>query len=192
MKTLFIASEFEADFFTDGLSQVSEHIYEGDYRVVITGIGLVNTTITCTDFFTNHQPTQDDEYINAGIAGSVKNSLKIGQIIEPKCFKIYTPIEIPESSTIIFNTAYPTIDRGDLLLASAMAPVWGKEHIHNLKNMEAVAVDMEGYSFARVCAKHNLPFRVIKVISDHLIKRDHNKFIENSKSGLQKLRDSII
>lgn len=192
MKTLFIASEFEADFFTDGLTQVSEHIFEGDYRVVITGIGLVNTSISCTDFFTSHQPTQDDEYINAGIAGSVKNSLEIGQIIEPKCFKIYTPIEIPESSTIIFNTAYPTIDRGDLLLASAMAPVWGKEHIHSLKNMEAVAVDMEGYSFARVCAKHNLPFRVAKVISDHLIKRDHNKFIENSKHGLKKLRDYLI
>jgi len=192
MKILFIASKFEADFFTEGLQKVNNHYFEGDYHVLITGIGLVNMAISCTDFFTAFSPEPDDELINIGIAGSVSPKIEIGSIFNPKCFSVYSSAQVPHSSQKIYEQAYPVIDRGDVHLASSITPVWGSEHVHKLKTENVSLLDMEAYSFASVCTKQNVPFQVYKAVSDHLIKRSQSEFVDNASEALLKLKKMVL
>ena len=192
MKNLFIASQFEADFFLDGYTQVENNVYEKDHRIIITGIGLVNTAISCTKFFSKYPLSEEDEYINIGIAGAVDPNLEIGEIIEAQSFSVFTPADLPESSKKIFSQAYPEINSGNLKIASSPAPVWDQKSCEKLKKQNASLVDMEAYAFAKVCTDFEIPFKVFKGISDHLQKNSQEEFLENAKRSILNLRQFIL
>ena len=191
MKNLFIASQFEADFFLDDYNQVDNNVYEKDCRIIVTGIGLVNTAISCTQFFSDYGISEEDEYINIGIAGAVNKAYTVGEIIEAKSFSVFNAADIPESSQSILELAYPKIGNGTISLASSPAPVWGKPSIDKLKELKVDLVDMEAYSFAKVCTEKGITFKVIKSVSDHLTKSSQNNFLKNAKQSTLNLKKHL-
>ena len=188
MKTIFMASKFEADFFIKDLSKVNESFYEGDYRVVITGVGLVNTTSSCTKYFEKYPVDAEDEVINAGICGSVSAEIAIGSIVEARCFSVYSPVDVPGSSANIYQEAYPVLGGDGLHIASSLCPLWGKEHYPKLKAQHIDLIDMEAYAFASVCARENVSFTVVKGVSDHLVKDSQSDFRRHATEALSALK----
>lgn len=191
MKNLFIASQFEADFFLDGYKQVDKNIYEKEHRVIITGIGLVNTAISCTHFFNNYSISEGDEYINLGIAGAVDANLNIGEIVEPGSFSVFNKADVTEASKKIIGEAYPEIQKGGLKIASSPVPVWDEESLSMLQAGGVSIVDMEAYAFARVCEDFKLSFKVIKSVSDHLSKKSQEEFLENARQSLLNIKQVL-
>ncbi|MCM8527831.1 MAG: hypothetical protein NE327_15020 [Lentisphaeraceae bacterium] len=191
MINLFIASQFEADFFLDDYNQVDNNIYEKDHRIIITGIGLVNTAISCTKFFSDYPYSEDDEYINVGIAGAVDSELNLGDVVEAKSFSVFNSTELPESSQYIFSMAYPEINFGDLKIASSTAPVWDEESKKILSQQNVSLVDMEAYAFAKTCMDFEIPFKVLKAVSDKLQKNSQVDFLENAKQAILNLKSSL-
>ena len=191
MKNFFIASQFEADFFLDDFNQVDNNIYEKDCRIIITGIGLVNTAISCTKFFMEYGTSEEDEYINIGIAGAVNPKFQLGQVLEASHFSVFNALNSPESSKQILDKAYPEITDGDLRLISSPTPVWGKQNLQKLQSLNIDLVDMEAYSFVKVCREFEASYKVLKSVSDHLHKKSQDDFLENAKNALMSLKKYI-
>ena len=191
MRNFFIASQFEAEFFLDDFNQIDNNVYEKDYRVIVTGIGLVNTAISCSKFFSEYGINEEDQYINIGIAGAVNSSFEIGQIIEAKSFSVYKSSKIPENSFDIMLEAYPEINFGKTKLASSLAPVWGEDHKKELESSNIDLVDMEAYSFVKACSEFDVEFQVIKAVSDHLLKDSQESFLDNAKIALGSLKKEL-
>lgn len=191
MKNYFIASQFEADFFLDGFKQIEHNIYEKDCRIIVTGTGLVNTAVSCTKFFSEYGVSEGNEYINIGIAGAVNPKFKISEILMPDHFSVFNAADIPASSESIFEQSYPEIGDGKLRLASSPAPVWGELSIAKLQKKNIDLVDMEAYSFVSVCRQFSAPCKVIKAISDHLIKDSQDEFLKNAEKAILSLMKSL-
>ena len=54
MKHLFFATSFEAKpFIDDTMKRISSNpdVFEGKYRVIIVGTGLVQSAVNCTKYF---------------------------------------------------------------------------------------------------------------------------------------------
>lgn len=191
MKNLFIASQFEADFFLDDYNQVDNNVYEKDHRIIITGIGLVNTAASCTKFFSEYSISDEDEFINIGIAGAADPKLELCEIIEPKTFSVFSSSAMPENSQKVFDLAYPEINSGHLKIASSPAPVWGEESLKKLQLHNVSLVDMEAYAFAKVCNDFEISFKVLKSVSDHLAKNSQDEFLTNAKRAILKLKQTL-
>ena len=192
MKNLFIASQFEADFFLDGYQQVDNNVYEKEHRIILTGIGLVNTAISCVRFFSEYSISEDDECINLGIAGAVDPNLKIGEINEVQSFSVFNPLDIQDASQDIFTQAYPEITPGHIKIASSPAPVWDENSRNKLQRQKVSLVDMESYSFAKVCHDFEIPFQVFKAVSDHLHKNKQEDFLKNAKQAILNLKKFLL
>lgn len=188
MKNLFIASQFEADFFLDDYNQVDNNVYEKDHRVIVTGIGLVNTAASCTKFFSEYSISDEDEYINVGIAGAVDPNLKIGEVVEANSFTVFSSSDIPDSSKGIMLEAYPEISYGNIKIASSLVPVWDEGSLNKLQGQNISLVDMEAYAFAKVCEDFEVPFKVLKGVSDHLVKNSQEKFLQNARESILNIR----
>ncbi len=188
MKNIFIASQFEADFFLDDFKQVDNNIYEKDCRIIVTGTGLVNTAISCTKFFSEYGVSEEDKYINAGIAGAVNPKLKIYEIVEPKHFSVFTAAHTPKSSQNILDLSYPEIGDGKVRLASSPVPVWGEKSIISLQKKNIDLIDMEAYAFVKTCLEFEAPYKIIKAVSDHLIKGSQEEFLKNAEKAISNLR----
>jgi adenosylhomocysteine nucleosidase len=190
MLTLVIASHFEAQRFIKKLTKLTEDLYEGDYRVVISGTGLINMAMATTEAINKFQPTK---IINLGISGAVSACLKVGSIVKAEKFKVFSSTPIPGTSHEIWEQSYPVIEQGKgATLFSSLHPVWNDEDRHKLLTLNADLLDMEGYAFARVCQSKNIDYEVYKVISDLLHKKSQDDFLNNAQLALEDLHDFFI
>ena len=190
MLTLLIASSFEAQLFIKGLNKISDTVYEGDYRVVISGTGLVNMAMATTEAINTYNPAK---IINLGISGAVRGTLKVGSIVKAEKFNVFSSTPIPGTSQNIWQQSYPIIDQGNgAMLFSSLHPVWNDEDKLKLLTFNADLLDMEGYSFARVCQSKGINIEVYKVVSDFLHKKSQNDFLKNAQLGLEKLQDFFV
>jgi nucleoside phosphorylase len=185
MLTLIIASNFEAKPFIKDLKKVAENIFEGDYRVIISGTGLVNmaaaTVRTISELNFN-------KIINLGIAGAVNDHFTAGQVIKAKKFNIFSSVDIPDSSQNIWENSYPSLGQSnDISLYTSLHPVWNEQDKNKLKELNADLLDMEAYAFAKVCNEHQVDFEVIKAISDSLHKKSQKEFLVNAQKAIEEL-----
>ena len=152
--------------------------------IVRSGIGKVNasiaTQILIDEFSIN-------EIINTGVAGGLNENLKIGDIVIAKSLRYndfdvtafgYKIGNIPRMDTSIFYSdrmmmadilengrklgyriSYGTISTGDQFVNHKQ-----KENITKLFNSDAV--EMEGAAIAHVCYLNNIPFVIVRAISD--------------------------
>ncbi|MCH2206151.1 MAG: hypothetical protein MK132_09820 [Lentisphaerales bacterium] len=196
MKHLFFASHFEATpFILDSMNKVNNapEVYEGEYRVIIIGTGITRSAINCSSYFEKYDISENDYYINLGIAGSVAPR-KIGEILNISQVQIFCSEPIPESSKNIWQTSYPEIilNCNGKRLGTSLHPVWGSKFHTLLNEQEIDLVDMEGYSFAQACEKYSISAKMVKAISDNLTKKSQSSFLENAQAAIDSLYRHFI
>lgn len=167
--------------------------------VVMTecGIGKVNAAMSAQVMIDRFDPTV---IINSGIAGSVSRALKIGDIViskdcvqhdfdgtqmgDPKGLIQYNDekrIDIPADIEIASKLcdACKGIDNTNVLLgriATGDVFVADKGMRQAIADeFSAVACEMEGGAVAQVCYRNDVPFAVLRCISDDF---DENKFVD--------------
>ena len=181
--------------------------------VVESGVGKVNsarTTQVLIDYF------KPDLIINVGVAGGLTNSINVLDIVigerlvqydfditefnHPKGYipKIGDYIETNKDLvnkiynlgiSLNINIYKGIIASGDKFITN----INDRKQINNDYN--AICCEMEGASIAQVCKLCNIPFIVIRSISDNIEKNsylDHEEFLEESCLEISKFLDKII
>ena len=138
------------------------NVYESTYAAVICGgIGPEAARRAAEAVIANYSP---ELLISAGVAGSLVPELKVGETIFPA-----SVIDIQDGSrhqTAIQGSPVANTALGRTVLA-CFPEIAGAEQKQKLaKSYGAHAVDMESSAVARAAQAHNLPFLVIKAISD--------------------------
>lgn len=168
-------------------------------QVVMTecGIGKVNAAMSTQVMIDHYNP---DVIINSGIAGSISRNLKIGDIViskdcvqhdfdgtqmgDPKGLIQYndeTRIDIPADTTTaqkLFDACADIADTNVVLgrIATGDIFVAHKEMRQSIADeFSALACEMEGGAVAQVCYRNNVPFAVLRCISDDF---DENQFMD--------------
>ena len=163
--------------------------------VVKSNVGKVNSSRVCQLLIDNFDPSL---VINIGTAGSVNNSLDIGDVVVADRLVQYdfdvTPfgrklgeienigefIEVDKNLLNLFNdidVTIGTIATGDKFIIDNEE----KKNIRN--NFNALCIEMEGASIAQVCLLDKVPFLVIRCITDKQdgsSKVDFETFLESS------------
>lgn len=170
------------------LTKVNEklNIYEGTYEdkkiiLCLSGIGKVNAAITTQYLIDTYHP---DYIINSGCAGSLTEKVNVLDtiLVDIACYHDFTPIRIMESCTPdngkfktdenLLNKAKETLTKkdipyhiggitsGDCFVTSSSM----RDDIYS--RTKALAVDMESASIGHTAKKNNIPFLIIRSISD--------------------------
>ncbi|HHX2722018.1 TPA: 5'-methylthioadenosine/S-adenosylhomocysteine nucleosidase [Staphylococcus aureus] len=190
------AMEEEVTILKNKLTQLSEisvaHVkfYTGilkDREVVITqsGIGKVNAAISTTLLINNFKP---DVIINTGSAGALDESLNVGDVLISGDVKYhdadatafgYEYGQIPQMP-VAFQSSKPLIEKvsqvvqQQQLTAKVGLIVSGDSFIGSVEQRQkikkafpnAMAVEMEATAIAQTCYQFNVPFVVVRAVSD--------------------------
>ncbi|MBE6824533.1 MAG: 5'-methylthioadenosine/adenosylhomocysteine nucleosidase [Ruminococcaceae bacterium] len=173
-----------------------------DKEVVMTecGIGKVNAAMSTQIMIDKYNV---DVIINSGIAGSVSQELKIGDIViskdcvqhdfdgtqmgDPKGLIQYndeTRIDIPVSEEIakkLFDACKDIKDTNVLLgrIATGDIFVAQREMRQSVADeFSALACEMEGGAVAQVCYRNDIPCAVLRCISDDFLENQFMDFME--------------
>lgn len=171
-------------------------LYDKNVVAVVCGIGKVNAAI-CTQILISEFSV--DKVINIGVAGGVNKDIYPGDVVignslvehDIDCSVFGDPVgQIPRMDTFDFkaddtlvnlakdscnklnniNSFVGRIVSGDQFIAS-------QEKVQYLeKEFNAFSCEMEGASIAHVCYSNNVPFVIIRSISDNANNGAHVDF----------------
>jgi len=153
--------------------------YESSYAVVVcAGIGPAAGRRAAEAIIVRYAP---EIVLSAGIAGALVPELKVGETIFPAA--VVDTQDGSRRETAIRISPVGTTALGRTIVASTteIADLAQKERL--AKSYGAHAVDMESAAVGRAAQAHNLPFLVIKSISDEYDFElpEIEKFIQNSE-----------
>lgn len=174
--------------------------------VVKSNVGKVNSARVCQILIDKFNIKL---VINVGTAGSVDNSLDIGDIVVADKLVQYdfdvTPfgremgeienvgkfIEVNKNLLSLFgnDVKLGTIVSGDKFIVN----IEDKNNIRNIFN--ALCIEMEGASIAQVCYLDKIPFLVIRSITDKLdgsSKIEFETFLESSSKKVANVLKNIV
>lgn len=216
------ALDQEIEEFLNHMSQVEKKeekgftFYEGrlnekEIVVVKSGVGKVFGAMTAQKLIDKYDPVC---IIFTGIAGALNPTFEIGDVVisadsmqhdmdvTPLGFSIGT---IPYTNLRIFaadndlkdlaisaKTSYK-IHAGRILTGDQF--IADKDKFEKLKELEGDAIEMEGAAVAQVCVINNVPFVIIRTISD---KADHsatvnfNEFLPKASKNSFEIVDHIL
>lgn len=193
-------------------------LWNKDVVAVVSGIGKVNAAV-CTQILISEYKV--DHVINVGVAGGIGMDIYPGDVVIAENLVQYDMDttafgdrhgQIPRLDTFDFicdknlvnvckeacdeiegfNTFSGRIVSGDQFVASLEKIKWLE------KEFEAKAVEMEGASIAHVCYLNNIPFVVIRSISDNAnngAHMDYEKFtpigVRNSTTILKAMIEKL-
>ncbi|MBS9777151.1 MAG: 5'-methylthioadenosine/adenosylhomocysteine nucleosidase [Gammaproteobacteria bacterium] len=169
-----------------GLTLVSGTINNVDVVIMQSGIGKVNATIATTIMIEKYKPSI---IINTGSAGGLGNSLRVGDIVigenvthhdvDVTAFG-YTPGQmagmpehypcdshlatVAQKCTNVFKDAH--IHHGQIVSGDQFIADNSRFSEITTKFPQALAVEMEAAAIAQTCYRFNVPFIVIRAISD--------------------------
>ena len=124
-----------------------------------SGIGKVAAALGATLLLEHCKP---DVIINTGSAGGLAPTLKVGDIVVSDCI-----------AELNLNAVRGLIVSGDAFINGSV----GLAKIrHNFP--QAIAVEMEATAIAHVCHNFNVPFVVVRAISDVADQQSHLSFDE--------------
>jgi futalosine hydrolase len=192
------------------------HIGDIDIYLLVSGIGAVATAWSLKTWLSlNFKP---DLVINAGLAGSFKDDIRIGDVVMPvsDCFAD-AGIEDGDNFLTLSEAAladpdeFPYIDgilhaesKYCALMSSILKPVKAIT-VNTVTGSEATRrklvnkfnpdiETMEGATFFYICTRENLPFLALRAISNRVEHRDKSKWdvpsAMNSLSG--KIKEVIL
>ena len=192
------------------LNFINGTIGKNEVIVCESGVGKVNASRTTQLLIDNYDV---DCIINIGCAGALKEQLNIGDIVIGKYLvqhdfditkfnhdKGYIPnvgIKIESDKNLLdmflnnidSNVFVGTIATGDIFCTDKNMSL----KIHNKFNADCV--EMEGAAIAQVCYLCNIPFIIIRSISDVVNGTntiDYDKFAISSANKVAKLLNDII
>ncbi|NLK95119.1 MAG: 5'-methylthioadenosine/adenosylhomocysteine nucleosidase [Clostridiales bacterium] len=171
-------------------------IFGKDVVAVVCGIGKVNAAI-CTQLLISLYNVE--KIINIGVAGGVNKEIYPGDIViadnlvehDFDCSVFGDPIgQIPRMDTFDFKCdsalvalAQKSCQKIDNITSYKGRIVSGDQFIADIekvkyleKEFSALACEMEGASIAHVCYSNNVPFVVIRSISDNANNGAHVDF----------------
>lgn len=200
------AMEEEITYFLEALGEYKSYtfadriFYQGELCnheviVALSGIGKVNAAVTTTLLFTHFDITH---VFNTGSAGGADKHLNVGDIIlATECFYHdvdvrafgYQHGQVPhmpvafENDSQLLNLATKALENSHLAFVAGTVAT-GDSFIGELTQIEQIkqafpntaAVEMEACSVAQVCYQFNVPFLVIRSISDIAGKESHISF----------------
>ena len=170
-----------------GMDFYEGHIHDKDVVVVKCGIGKVNAAV-CTQILIDE--FEAEAVINTGIAGSLNADINIGDLVistdlvhhDMNAVAFGYPVgQIPQMEAFSFRSdenlrklavqacrdVNPDIEVYEGRIASGdqfVADQGVKDEI--IKNFDACAVEMEGAAIAQAAYLNNVPFLVVRAISD--------------------------
>ena len=182
-------------------------IEEKEIVLVKSNVGKVNSARVTQILIDNFDI---ELVINVGTAGSVDNSLEIGDVVVATELVQYdfdvTPfgrklgeienigesIKVDENLLKLFDDI--NVRKGKL--ASGDKFIVNREDKDNIRNIfNALAIEMEGASIAQVCYLDKIPFLVIRSITDKLdgsSKLDFEKFLESSSKVVANILKEVL
>lgn len=179
-------------------------INEAEVVVLKSGIGKVNAAIATTLVIERYNPRA---VINTGSAGGFVQNLHVGDVVISKELVQHDvdvtafdyvhgqvpglPSTIPASETLVtlaeeamkkINLSYETgiIGSGDVFMEN-------KERVHTVRKLfpTMLAAEMEGAAIAQVCYQYEVPFVVIRSLSDIAGKKSSLSFDEYLQTAAQ-------
>jgi adenosylhomocysteine nucleosidase len=153
--------------------------HEGGHAVVVCGgIGAEAARHAAEAAIAHYSP---DLLISAGVAGALVPELNVGDTIFPAM--VIDTKDGSRHQTAIPHSPIGNTALGRTILASypEIASLAQKQQL--AKSYGAHAVDMEAAAVARVAQSHNLPFLVVKAISDevHFEIPEMNRFVRQGR-----------
>lgn len=170
----------------------SMDFYKGHFKgksvvIVRSGIGKVNAAI-CTQILVDNYGT--DAVINTGVAGSLRNEINIGDIVlstdalqhdmDATGFG-YEMGVIPRMESSIFEADKEMIEKASMICAREIPEVGvykgrvvsGDQFVSHMDKKEwlvqtfkGYCTEMEGAAIAQTAYLNNIPFLIIRAISD--------------------------
>ncbi len=163
MSELFVFATFREakktlEFFN--AKPVSDHLYQSDIgNILICGVGLFEP------LFRLHQ-IECSSITNLGCAGGLCNTLKLFDLVEVSKVSLFLPDDLHHEeikTTLEYTPPLPIQEKGKYL-ATSTYPIKTSQLKQRAKKYDLV--DMEGYSIAYFANKHDIPCKMLKVISD--------------------------
>ena len=215
-KILYVtATSSEADALKNigGIISVPEGYRFGNYDIslLVAGVGSISTAWALKQWISiNEKP---DLAINAGIAGSYRDELIIGDVVMPlsDCFAdagiedgenfhtlaeagLISANEFPFSEGFLYSdTRYSDKMKGILkpVRAITLNTATGSENSIKkwLKKFNPDIETMEGAAFFYICSRENIPFLALRAISNRVESR--NKKNWNIKLALNNLSEKL-
>lgn len=176
--------------------------------VLITGVGMVATTFSLAKAFS---AKRYDAAINAGICGSFKRSLRIGEVVSVE-EDILSELGAEDGADFLKLTDMKFADKKDVFLKP------GKKFMHlglkKIKRVKGITVNtvhgnaksikrivelynpdvesMEGAAFYYVCNRFDIPAVQLRAVSNYVERRDVKKWdigiaVENLNNVLSSL-----
>lgn len=170
-----------------GMNFVKGMLGGKDVCVVKCGVGKVNSAM-CTQILIDIIGA--DKIINTGVAGSLDNKINIGDIVISTDLVQhdmdvtalgYKPGEVPDSQSSVFHsdfvmrktaakinkTVNPEIYTFEGLIASGDQFISSHERKNFIKSQfGAMCTEMEGAAIAQVASFNEVPFVIVRAISD--------------------------
>ncbi len=159
--------------------------YESDYATVVCGgIGAACARRAAEAAIANYSP---ELLISAGIAGAARPELHVGDTVFPTAV-----VDVKDGSrheTAIRSAPIGTTSLGRTVVATYPEIASCVQKRHLAKSYGAHVVDMEAAGVARAAQAHNLPFLVVKAISDevHFDISELNRFVRGGQFATQAL-----
>lgn len=194
MKTIGIigAMESEIELLTKTVKcDIKEYahtkFYVGEYganKVVIacSGIGKVNSALTAQNMITTFGA---EKIINTGIAGGLSANLGVGDVVVsskltyhdftlrfltyqyPNTEYFKADAELVNIAKAVCAEAGERVNVGEIVSGDTFVSDAETKNKIIAANPEALCVEMEGASIAHVCARNDIPFVVIRTLSDN-------------------------
>jgi adenosylhomocysteine nucleosidase len=151
--------------------------------LVKSGIGKVNAAIATMQLVHDFQP---DLVINSGVAGGIDTCLQVADLVigTQTCYHDFFAGDVSDHLKELGFEQFIQADAAALQAVKQVAAgredvkfglgctgdqfITTKEELFQIKNKypEALFVDMESNAIAHVCAKRNVPFISLRIISD--------------------------
>lgn len=151
--------------------------------LVKSGIGKVNAALSAVQLIQSFAP---DIIINSGVAGGIDTCLQVADLVigTQTCYHDFYAGEVVDHLKELGFEQFISADAHALQVAKLVAGnrsdvqfglgctgdqfITSKEELFKIKNKfpEALFVDMESNAIAHVCAKKQVPFISLRIISD--------------------------
>ena len=142
-----------------------------------SGVGKINATIKIMELISKFKP---NEIINYGTAGSTKQNLS--GLVE--CTK-FVQRDMDARGLMNFKLGETPFDPISKMTYSNEGYICasGDSFVQSSVEIDCDIVDMEAYSFAKVCKLYNIRFKCFKYISDYANENANNDWIDNYSKG---------
>lgn len=158
-----------------------------------TGIGKVNAAYACLSCLKDYDDIE--QVVAIGCAGAAREELRIGQVVvgthycyfDAYCGEPYAYGQIQGSPALFPANLYGLSGLDKCYLGTIASGDWfvnTKEKLLSIMNFlptsyNVCAIDMESTALAQVCAKRNIGFASIRIISDNPLRPNQSQQYES-------------